>query len=78
MKPTTGARHFAGQARENRLHISVDDAAALGSFAAAVDAAYSTIREIDATGFEPAAILVPTPSGDGAATPSKKPGRETD
>ena len=78
MKPTANARHFADQARENRLHISVDDVVALDSFATAMGAAYSTIREIDATGFEPAAIFVPTPSGDGAATRSKKPGRETD
>ena len=76
MTPTDDARQFADQAEENRLHISVDDAAALDGFTAAVDAAYSTIREIDTAGFEPAAIFVPTPSGEGTAQHRENPGRE--
>lgn len=63
MTPADDARQFAERAHENRLQISADDAAAIGAFAAAVEAAYSTIREIDAAGFEPAAIFVPTTSG---------------
>ncbi len=78
MTPTEDARHFADQAEENRLHISVEDATVLDSFAAAVDAAYSTIREIDTADFEPAAIFIPTPSGEGAAQQRKNPGRASD
>ncbi|TDI90140.1 MAG: hypothetical protein E2O75_06470 [Chloroflexi bacterium] len=63
MTPANDARQFAERAHENRLQISVDDAAAIDDFNAAAEAAFPTVREIDAPGFEQAAILIPTPSG---------------
>ena len=81
---TTGndGQQFAERAQENRLHISLDHAAAIEGFANAVEAAISTIREIDTTGFEPAAIFVPTPSGGrtprASANPKAPAGRESD
>jgi hypothetical protein len=78
MSANKDARQFASQAEENQLHISVDDAAALDSFVAAVDAAYSTIREIDTADFEPATIFVPTPSGGPAALGRKNNPRMSD
>lgn len=62
MTPSNDPGQFAERAHENRLQISVDDAAALEGFRAAVEAAISTVREIDTAGFEPAAIFVPTGS----------------
>ena len=63
MTPTDDAQQFAERADKNRLHISVDDAAASNGFRAAAETAYSTVRDIDTEGFEPAAIFVPTTSG---------------
>ncbi len=63
MTPTNDAQQFAERAHENRLQISVDDATVIDGLRAAVEAAFSTIREIDTAGFEPAAIFVPTASG---------------
>ena len=65
MATSNDAQQFDERAQENRLHISVSDATEIGGFAEAVAAAISTIREIDTTGFEAAAIFVPTPSGGG-------------
>jgi hypothetical protein len=55
-------QEFRERARKNRLEISVSDADHVELLLADVAAAYSTIREIDTAGFEPAAIFVPTPS----------------
>jgi hypothetical protein len=63
MTSTSDAQQFAELAGENLLHISAEHAAEIESFGSAVKAAYSTIRNINTTGFEPAAIFVPTPSG---------------
>lgn len=65
MATSNDAQQFDERAQENRLHISMSDAAEIGGFTEAVAAAISTIREIDTTGFEAAAIFVPTPSGGG-------------
>ncbi len=62
MSPTDNAREFSDRANEHHLKISIVDAEDIGGFGAVVDAAYSTIREFDTTGFEPAAIFVPTQS----------------
>ena len=82
MTTSNDAQQFADRAQENRLHISIGDAAVLGSFSAAVEVAISTIREIDTTGFEPAAVFVPTPSGGNTTRASVNPqepaGRESD
>jgi len=60
----------------------MSDAAEIGGFAEAVAAAISTIREIDTTGFEAAAIFVPTPSGGGTPKifghPQERVGRDSD
>lgn len=66
MTPSIDPQEFVERAHENRLEISIEDAAALGSFAADVASTYSAIREIDTAGFEPAAIFVPTPSKRGS------------
>ena len=65
MATSNDAQQFDERAQENQLHISMSDAAEIGGFAGAVAAAISTIRGIDTTGFEAAAIFVPTPSGGG-------------
>jgi hypothetical protein len=62
MSSTDQHEEFVERAHENRLKISRSHAEEIGSFSESVTAAYSTIREIDTTGFEPAAIFVPTPS----------------
>ena len=62
MTSSEDTKEFVRRASENGLHISADHASEIGGFGAVVDAAYVTIREIDTTGFEPAAIFVPTPS----------------
>ncbi len=62
MPTVEDTQQFTDRAHENRLHISFDDAAAIGNCAEAIDAACSAIREIDITDLEPAAIFVPTPS----------------
>ena len=77
MTPTNDPQHFADQALDNRLRISVDDANALGGFFTAVEVAYSVIREIDSAGVEPAAIFVPTRSGNRAGTRRGDAGRES-
>ena len=59
---STDPQKFVDRAKENRLEISLDDAEDLGEFLASVDTTYAAIREIDTTGFEPAAIFVPTAS----------------
>ena len=82
MATSNDAQQFDERAQENRLHISMSDAAEIGGFAAAVAAAISTIREIDTTGFEAAAIFVPTPSGGGTPKifghPQERVGRDSD
>ncbi|MDG0867392.1 hypothetical protein [Candidatus Lucifugimonas marina] len=55
-------QEFVDRAKENNLSITAEDAAGLGVFADNVSSTYEAIREIDTTGFEPAAIFVPTPS----------------
>ncbi len=59
----------------------MSDAAEIGGFAEAVAAAISTIRGIDTTGFEAAAIFVPTPSGGGTPKifghPQERVGRDS-
>lgn len=62
MTPLDNPQEFVDRAKENRLEISVADAADLGVFAENVASTYEAIREIDTTGFEPAAIFVPAPS----------------
>jgi hypothetical protein len=59
---STDPQKFVDRAKENRLEISLADAEALIGFSPDVDRTYAAIREIDTTGFEPAAIFVPTPS----------------
>ena len=82
MATSNDAHQFDERAQENRLHISTSDADEIGGFAEAVAAAISTIREIDTTGFEPAAIFVPTPSGGGTPKifghPQERVGRDSD
>ena len=55
-------KQISEQARKNQLVISTDDSAAITEMIADVAATYSTIREIDTTGFEAAGTFVPTPS----------------
>ena len=62
MTSTDTPEEFSERAGEHELEISTKDAADIGGFGVIVAAAYSTIREIDTTGFEPAEIFVPTPS----------------
>lgn len=62
MNRANDALNFAEQAGENQLRISAADAEEINLFGQAARAAYSTIRGIDTTGFEPAAIFVPTDS----------------
>ena len=82
MATSNDAQQFDERAQENRLHISMSDAAEIGGLAEAVAAAISTIREIDTTGFEAAAIFVPTPSGGGTPKifghPQERVGRDSD
>jgi len=82
MATSNDAQQFDERAQENRLHISTSDAAEIGGFAEAVAAAISTIRGIDTTGFEAAAIFVPTPSGGGTPKifghPQERVGRDSD
>jgi hypothetical protein len=62
MSSTSNSQHFSDQARKNRLVVSPHDAEVAAGMMAETDDIYATIREIDTTGFEPAAIFVPTPS----------------
>ncbi len=62
MSETYDPQKFVDRAKENSLEISLADAEDLGEFSTAVDGTYAAISEIDTTGFEPAAIFVPTPS----------------
>ena len=62
MEPAFDPLKFAERAREDRLEISTGHASEVVGLEA-VKAAYSIIRDIDTTGFEPAAIFVPTVSG---------------
>jgi hypothetical protein len=62
MPQTNNPQEFTERAKENQLEISVQHAEEIGDFAAIVSAAYSTIRDIDTTGFEPSNIFVPTSS----------------
>ena len=62
MEPSRDPKLFVERALENRLRISPEQAVEAESFEQMFKAAYSTIREIDTDGFEPAAIFVPTPS----------------
>ena len=82
MATSNDAQQFDERAQENRLYISMSDAAEIGGFAGAVAAAISTIRGIDTTGFEAAAIFVPTPSGGGPTKifghPEERVGRDSD
>ena len=58
----SNAEKFVERARENRLEISIEHAEETGVMMPDTEAGYAAIREIDTTGFEPAAIFVPTPS----------------
>jgi hypothetical protein len=82
MATSNDAQQFNERAQENRLYISMNDAAEIGGFAEAVAAAISTIRGIDTTGFEAAANFVPTPSGGGTPKifghPQERVGRDSD
>ena len=82
MATSNDAQQFDERAQENRLHISMSAAAEIGGCAEAGAAAISTIREIDTTGFEAAAIFVPTPSGGGTPKifghPQERVGRDSD
>ena len=60
--PANNPKQISEQARDNRLVISSDDAAAVTEMMVDVAATYSIIREIDTTGFEAAGTFVPTPS----------------
>ncbi|MBT3994489.1 MAG: hypothetical protein HOF01_01710 [Chloroflexi bacterium] len=62
MKPSDNPQHFSDRAQEHQLVISAEDAANIGEVGASVASTYAAIRQIDTTGFEPAAIFVPTPS----------------
>ena len=62
MEPTTDLQKFVERARENRLTISFEHAVDAVESEKLFTAAYRTIRGIDASGFEPAAIFVPTKS----------------
>jgi hypothetical protein len=55
-------QHFSDRAQEHQHEISAEDARNIGSVGADVARTYASIRQIDTTGFEPAAIFVPTPS----------------
>ena len=59
---STDPQKFVDRAKENRLEISLTDAEDLGEFRTSVDSTYAAIREIETSGFEPAAIFVPTAS----------------
>ncbi|MCH7969703.1 MAG: hypothetical protein IH960_01505 [Chloroflexi bacterium] len=63
MTPANDAQQLDERAHENRLQISVDDAAAIDGFNAAAEAAFPTVREIDAPGFEQAADINTHPVG---------------
>jgi uncharacterized membrane protein len=60
--PENSVRKFIERARENRLEISIEHAEEVDVMLSDTEAGYAAIREIDTTGFEPAAIFVPTPS----------------
>ena len=62
MPSTSNSQQFSEQARDNRLVISAQDAEIVAGMMADTEDIYATIREIDTTGFEPAAVFVPTPS----------------
>jgi len=62
MNPSDNPQHFYDRAQEHQLVISTEDAANIGEVGSSVTSTYAAIREIDTTGFEPAAIFVPTPS----------------
>lgn len=62
MNPSDNLQHFYDHAQEHLLVISTEDAANIGEVGSSVTSTYAAIREIDTTGFEPAAIFVPTPS----------------
>lgn len=62
MNPFDDPQHFSDRAQELQLEISSEDARNIGGVGADVARTYAAIREIDTTGFEPAAIFVPTPS----------------
>ena len=62
MNPFDDPQHFSDRAQEHQLEISAEDARNIGSVGADVARTYAAIRQIDTTGFEPAAIFVPTPS----------------
>ena len=62
MNPLDDPHHFSDRAQEHQLEISEEGARNIGSVGADVARTYAAIRQIDTTGFEPAAIFVPTPS----------------
>ena len=62
MPPENNTQKFVERARENRLEISIEHAEAVDVMMPDTEAGYAAIREIDTTGFEPAAIFVPTAS----------------
>jgi hypothetical protein len=61
MPSTSNSQQFSDQARDNRLEISAQDAEIVAGMVADTEDIYAAIREIDTSGFEPAAIFVPTP-----------------
>jgi hypothetical protein len=62
MNPFDDPQDFSDRAQEHQLEISAEDARNIVSVGADVARTYASIRQIDTTGFEPAAIFVPTPS----------------
>ncbi len=64
MTPTNDVQHSGDPAHkrphENMQQNSVDDDVVIDGLSAAVESAFSAIREIDSADFEPAAIFVPT------------------
>ena len=62
MPPTNKQQQFSNEAREHDLTISVDDDEKVHMLRKEVDQVYLVIQSIDTTGFESAAIFLPTPS----------------
>ena len=62
MNQSDESQHFYNRAQEHELVISAEDAGNIGGIGMDVARTYSTIRDIDTTGYESVAIFVPTPS----------------
>lgn len=60
MNQSHDPQHFSDRAQEHELVISSEDAEFLYRVGMDVNSTYSTIRQIDTTGYESVAIFVPT------------------